>query len=149
MKDQSKNNIEFDIKFLSEALEIVKEESEEKFKKSMRSYHWSFIVSKKHGIIGWGQNSEKTHPIASKFGCRYHAIHSELAAYINTPTHYKKWNYMDKYCYMINIRINRFGELRRAAPCSSCQKFLITTGIKKVYYSIDNEISVDNLYIVR
>lgn len=136
-------------KIIKECLSLIKEEMKHRVypKSDGRSKHWTAIVHKRHGIIGWGSNSKKTHPIAYKYGHRFDNIHSELASYISMDSCYKNYEILRKNCYMLNLRMNRFFELRNSLPCPNCQKFIMTTGIKHVYYSTNDKIASDNVLV--
>lgn len=72
-----------------------------------------------------------THPLAKKFGHRYSAIHSELAALKNFPHNI---DYLDK-CTLINLRINKSNQLCMSKPCIKCQAMLAVFGIKRIFYT--------------
>jgi hypothetical protein len=98
--------------------------------------HWSFIVSN-NSIIEWATNNNGNN-IPIHFG--YHArlnwdgqpkTHAEFAAFkrargLLTPN--KKFE-------CVNIRLNRRGEIRMAAPCSCCSAFLCEMGCSKFYFT--------------
>lgn len=81
--------------------------------------HFSFIV-RKNLIVGFGYNNAwKTEPLASKFGHRYNAIHSEVAAIKSlgrSPITEDK--------VLINVRIGRNGEIGLSKPCKYCRSMI-------------------------
>lgn len=115
-------------KILSKALKIA---LDLKDIPNAKTIHFSFLV-KKNKIISIGWNTYcKTHPIANKFGHRENNIHSELSCIIN---HKRK---SLRNIVMINIRINKRGEIRNAIPCESCKKMLAFYKIDNIIYSTD------------
>lgn len=94
-----------------------------------KSKHISFIVDKNKILsVGWN-DGWKTHPLAKKHGYRFSSIHSELAAIIRIG--------IDN-CHgltLINVRVNSLGEIRISKPCSICQSWLSTLGLKQIYYT--------------
>jgi tRNA(Arg) A34 adenosine deaminase TadA len=97
-------------------------------------HHWkhvSFIVDRRSILsIGWNQPF-KTHPIAERFKYRYAAIHSELHAILKFPRPNKE---LYKYQF-INVRIDKFGKLKMAKPCSKCLVLLSFFGVRQVEFS--------------
>jgi len=73
--------------------------------------HCSLIIHK-NNIISVGINQFKTHPKAKEIGYRYDEVHSELDALLRCK---QKGNLT-----LLNIRFNRFGEMRLAKPCHLC-----------------------------
>jgi|TARA_Y100000389_G_scaffold200989_1_gene242630 hypothetical protein len=74
--------------------------------------HCSLIIYKNQ-IVSVGINGiGKTHPEAKRIGYRYDEVHSELDAVLKCK--YKK------NLTLLNLRFNRFGEMRIARPCQLC-----------------------------
>lgn len=93
-----------------------------------RCKHFSFLI-KKNKIISIGYNQPfKTHPLAKELGYRFSCIHSELHCLVSA----KRIEGM-----MINIRLDKFGNIRGAKPCPKCEKLLSRHGIPCIY-STDN-----------
>jgi len=103
------------------------------------SKHVSFVL-KKNKIVSFGINkSTQTHPLASKFQCRFGTIHSELSAILRA----KRMTEFDN-ATLVNVRLSaasiRLGVpiLRNSKPCPSCQKLILATPeIKNVLYTTD------------
>ena len=103
------------------------------------SKHVSFVL-KKNKIVSFGINkSTQTHPLASKFNCRFGTIHSELSAILRA----RRTADFDN-ATLVNVRLSAssiiLGEpvLRNSKPCPSCQKLILATPeIKTVLYTTD------------
>jgi hypothetical protein len=76
--------------------------------------HVSLILYKKQ-IISVGTNSFKTHPAAKQIGYRFEELHSELDAYTKVPKELRT-----KSLTLVNVRFNKYRQLRMAKPCSLC-----------------------------
>ena len=79
--------------------------------------HVSLIFYKKN-LLSIGTNSFKTHPQAKKIGYRFEEMHSELDAYTKVPREFK-----NKKLTLVNIRFNKFKQLRMAKPCNLCSEW--------------------------
>ena len=94
-----------------------------------RSKHFSFIV-KKNSIVSIGWNlSTKSHPIASKFGYRFDAIHSELSSILSFGDLINAHKYQ-----FLNLRFYN-GKIGISRPCDKCQRLLVHYGFNIVTYS--------------
>lgn len=76
--------------------------------------HLSLIFNKNR-LISTGCNHFKTHPKAKKIGYAYEEMHSELDAFRKLPHKYRNLKLT-----LVNVRFNRFGELRMSKPCELC-----------------------------
>ena len=105
-----------------------------KFTNPHRCKHFSFIV-KRSTILSFGQNTyDKTHPLGKYLGYRNASIHSELAAIVNF-----QWDREElQNCDIVNVRLNRHGQMRYAKPCPCCLHLLQNLGIKRAYYTNKN-----------
>lgn len=113
-----------------------------------RCWHLSLVFERTKLVIA-AENSVKSHPknlynlknfdIAKK-GCCSELILARRA---------RKFDSLDwRRITFINIRINRNGELKNSAPCSSCQNLLFGyLGVKNCYHTDDDgnfvEFSID------
>ena len=96
---------------------------------SGNSRHVSFILRRNKILsIGWN-NGRKTSVFAVKSGYRFGTIHAEVAAIRN----YYYPVYTLAKCNMVNIRINRMGELCMAKPCKICNLILEKFGLEVCY----------------
>jgi len=97
--------------------------------------HWSFLVCDNR-IYATGLN--RTHEPLIIYG--YHRkhdhtfrpkLHAELEAFRKFHGNLLQLHVME----MLNIRLNRRGELRCARPCTPCLNMLVGFEIKTVYWS--------------
>ena len=95
--------------------------------------HVSLVICKKR-IIAVGMNYFKTHPMAGKIGYRFGEMHSELDAFRKLNSEQKA-----KKLHLINIRFNRFGELRMSKPCEKCLPWCIEV-FHTIHYTTDSGI---------
>jgi len=95
--------------------------------------HVSMIFYKKT-LISVGTNSFKTHPKAKEIGYRYDEMHSELDAFTKIPKEYK-----DKRLILVNVRMNKYKELRMSKPCDLCLLWCKEI-FHKIYYTSDDGI---------
>jgi deoxycytidylate deaminase len=105
----------------------------DRFKNLPRSKnkHFSFII-RRNKILSFGYNDGwKTSPQSQKNGYRFNSIHSELASLIKYRSDYSQL----RKCKLINLRINRFGEIGMSRPCANCMKFITSLGINRIYYT--------------
>ena len=89
------------------------------------------VVNAPH-IVSVGYNSYKTHTRLAKI-TDYPCLHAETHAMFRAGL--DNIAGMDLYV----LRLGRRGEIRYAKPCSVCQYYITNTGLRNVYYSIDNE----------
>jgi deoxycytidylate deaminase len=59
-----------------------------------------------------------------------HTLHAEIACLNQIK---QDINYKDLELYIVRVKKN--GEYGLARPCASCMPFIISKGIKKIYYS--------------
>ena len=93
--------------------------------------HCSLIIHK-NKIVSVGVNGiGKTHPRAKQIGYRYDEVHSELDAVLKC-THRKNLT-------LLNLRFNRFGEMRIARPCRLCMPWC-KMYFDSIYYTMPEGI---------
>jgi len=94
--------------------------------------HWSFVV-KRNQIVEWATNTSGEPPKQFGYNARINEApaktHSEFNAYRRAKG-IIKGNFE-----LINVRLNRQGDLRNSAPCICCQSFLEVTGCTQVWHS--------------
>lgn len=96
--------------------------------------HYSFIL-KNGKVISWARNSKIEPPkhfgyhrkADSLFRPKYHA---ELAAYRKHP--------VKPPFEVVNVRMNKNGELRISKPCPACAKVMTALGCRRFYYSFND-----------
>jgi len=123
-------------KVINKCLKIAYELKEEN---KNRCKHCTFVI-KKNTILAVGVNKrDKTHPVAKRFGHRFENIHSEIDACTRFAIDYSK-------VYLVNIRLNKWGEIKMSKPCICCTGWLTTLGVKKVIYSTESGFKVLKLF---
>jgi hypothetical protein len=98
--------------------------------------HFTFICLR-NKIISMGYNNGwKTHPAGARFGARFNAVHSELAAIKSFP-----WKPLDlPDCTWYNVRIHKDGTPAMSRPCISCQQLLRSFDVHNVFYTDANGV---------
>jgi deoxycytidylate deaminase len=86
-------------------------------------------IFKRNKILSIGQNSFKTHPIAQKYGHRNNSLHAEISSAIR----YGNDDFSG--LSMAVLRISRQHKLALSKPCEHCQKFLLDTNLKNIFYT--------------
>jgi tRNA(Arg) A34 adenosine deaminase TadA len=98
--------------------------------------HFSFIVQN-NSIIGYGVNQDGE-PLVH-WGYKKMKLDPSYTPKIHAEIHAYKKNkgLLDKNqpFEIINIRLNKLGELRISKPCPCCYQLLTDLGCKKFYYS--------------
>lgn len=97
--------------------------------------HYTFIV-KNNKLLGYGCNMRGEPPVTFGYHERLNGgrpkLHSEFVAYKKMKGLLKGEAFE-----IINIRLNRKGEMKLSAPCNCCMNFLKETDCKNIYYSTD------------
>ena len=108
---------------------------------SNRTFHVTFGLDKKR-IIAIGINSIKTHPNIKKLNYRSQEgedlrdiarMHSELNCILKLQNKHGIDDFTN--IILVNIRLDRMGDVRYARPCNGCSHLLEQVGYKKLYYS--------------
>lgn len=89
--------------------------------------HHTFVIQKNQ-IVEWGQNKSGAPP---NFYKPHQKIHSEYVAYKKARGLLEKNKPFD----IINVRLNKQGDLRTSKPCLCCCNFLKTMKCRNVYFS--------------
>lgn len=101
-----------------------------------RKLHFSFVVQRRQ-ILEWGCNMLHEPPIHMGYIQRINGaepkLHSELVAYRRAKGIMKNRTFR-----LINIRLNRQGEIRLSKPCVCCYEILKTLGCSEFCYSTEN-----------
>lgn len=101
-----------------------------------KNRHFSFITLRNRIVsMGWN-DGYKTHPRARLLGYRFDTAHSELNAFLN----YRGDLDLLKKCSLVNVRVNRFKDVRIARPCVHCEKWISGLGFNEIWYT--NEVGV-------
>ena len=79
-------------------------------------------------------NYFKTHPMAKEFGYQFEEMHSELDAF-------RKLDRSDKAkkLHLINVRFNKFGQMRMSKPCEKCLPWCVEM-FSTIHYTTDQGI---------
>ena len=101
---------------------------------------YSFIVQD-NAVVEWSTNAagDPTGPLRAMYEARVAhldgrpKIHAEVRAYSKARGLLKR----DKSFEVANIRLNRKGQIRMAAPCNCCHCFLKSLGATKAYFTTD------------
>lgn len=117
-------------------------------------YHIGCIAVLKNRIIAMSSNKLKTHPnqaLYDKFRefnniksdpKNMHSLHAEIACLSLIKD--LNINYKDIELYIVRLRKDRAYGLAR--PCAACMNFILTKGIKKIYYTTNMGYTFENLY---
>ena len=93
--------------------------------------HYSFIIQK-NKVVEWGTNVSKVPPMIQFGYPKTAGWHSEANAYR------KAKGILDSSSFeVINIRLNRQGDLRLSKPCKCCHSFLTELGCSAVWFSTE------------
>ena len=99
---------------------------------SKNNFRLSAILVKKNRMREAAVNSRKTHPLLSNF-YSFPFLHAESSVIIKHGI-----SNCEGYILYV-IRILKNNNLALAKPCFACQKLIQSVGIKRVYYSINND----------
>jgi hypothetical protein len=94
------------------------------------------LIFHKNRLLSVGRNCFKTHPKAKEIGYAYEEMHSELDAYRKVPK-----NYRGLKLTLVNVRFNRFQQLRMSRPCELCTPWCREV-FDTIYYTDDEGIKV-------
>lgn len=98
-----------------------------------RKYHYSFIIAD-NSILEYSPNTNHVVPkhfgYEARIGGNEAFCHSEIAAYQKA-----KGLLLGRKFEIVNIRLNKSGEIRLSKPCSVCFTVLRGLGCKKFYFS--------------
>lgn len=90
--------------------------------------HTSLIL-RKGKVVSVGTNNFRTHPLAKKYGYRFDEVHSELDALL-------KYDGPKNGLTLVNIRYNRFKQMRFSKPCAKCLKWCLAI-FDDIWYTTD------------
>ena len=94
------------------------------------------VLVKGGSVLNWSANQNKVQRWAQRFrshGCGHATHHAELGAVLGVAR--DKTTGSDVYV----VRISKKGSLLMSKPCEMCQELLRHVGVKRVFYSIDDE----------
>ena len=94
------------------------------------------VLVKDGSVLNWSANRNKVQRWAQRFrshDCGHATHHAELGAILGVAR--DKTTGSDIYV----ARISKKGSLLMSKPCEMCQELLRHVGVKRVFYSIDDE----------
>ena len=108
------------------------------------NFKLSAALALKKGIISFGYNQMRTHPLQSQFAKNEHAIylHAEINAIASALNHIDKTDMRKATLYV--YRVKRSGPDAmdwidgNACPCSGCTAAVLAFGIQRVIHSTDD-----------
>lgn len=98
-------------------------------------YRHGAILAKGSSILSTSENKNKYNSFADRF-CQHNGIatiHAELGCILGVN------NSITRNGSIYVVRIGKKGQLKNSKPCCMCMSCMSFVGIKKVYYSIDEE----------
>lgn len=94
--------------------------------------HFSFIVQR-NKLVEWGTNVPKADPLTFFGYSNISGVHAETNAYAKAKGILDK-NYSFE---VVNIRLNKSGDLKLSKPCACCYSFLESFGCSTVWFSTE------------
>jgi len=97
--------------------------------------HFTFMCDKSRIIsIGWNNTYKDSEKInGRKFRYPLGGVHAEAAAIGRLDD-----LNLCRRATLVNIRLNRQGELRNSKPCAVCMALLANLGIPRIYHTTEN-----------
>jgi tRNA(Arg) A34 adenosine deaminase TadA len=113
----------------------ILEKAIQEAKKSEHNQRVGAVIFDKNKIVSCGHNypQKSVRSITKKFINWPNSVHGEIDALIKARTDVKGMS-------ILVVRINKSGLLRLAKPCEMCYSYLCFVGIKKIFYSTEEEI---------
>lgn len=102
--------------------------------KSEHQHRLGCVIFKKKSIISKAYNKPFAfhsclHP---KYQNYFGSVHAEVAAIISAKKDLRN-------CELCVVRLGSKGDLRLSLPCEYCMTYIVDVGVKKVYYTDNNE----------
>ena len=110
--------------------------------------HYSFVVQDNqilgYGVnrsadppIHWGYQRDRTNELPNHRRCQWENYRPKIHAEIDAYRKVKGIMNHNRDFEIINIRLNKKGEIRNSKPCSCCFKLLKELGCSKFWYSFE------------
>lgn len=98
--------------------------------------HYSFIIQGNQ-IVEWGTNNKRVPAIHNGYHDRIRDLDFSPKTHSEVDAWKKASGILDnrRSFQMINIRLNKAGEIRNSKPCECCFEILKAMGCSKFYYS--------------
>lgn len=93
--------------------------------------HFTYIINK-NKIVSLGFNHyRKSHPLGKLYGLHDGTLHSEVAAI----TRFQGRPADLMYHSLVNVRVNREGDVQMSRPCQFCRRMLSSFGFNEVWWT--------------
>ena len=107
-----------------------------------RRYHFTIAFDVNKPILICQNNPIKVNHKAYRIGQQFNIKTYQDFPYVHSESYLiskllDRYNSLDTNLSIVNVRINRQGLILLSKPCDNCQKILDAVGLKKVYWSID------------
>lgn len=108
-----------------------------------RRYHFAIAFDNNKPILIAENNPIKIDNKAYKIGQKFNIKQYKEYPYSHAESHLvsqllDRYNTIRSNLSLVVLRINRQGRILMSKPCENCQRILDAVGLKKVYWSIDN-----------
>jgi len=108
-------------------------------RRSSSIYRVGAVIFKGKRVVSIGSNIKRNvRSINRRFVKWPTSIHAEVCAIINAKQNLKGYS-------LLVVRLDRAGNMSLAKPCKHCQGYIRYVGIKKIYYSTKNGITLMKL----
>lgn len=109
-----------------------------------RRYHFAIAFNCNKPIIIAQNNPTKISHKAYQIGKQFNIKHYQRYPYAHAESHLvskllNTYNAIDTNLSIVVLRFNKQGKILLSKPCKNCQKILDALGLKKVYWSIDEQ----------
>lgn len=105
-------------------------------KEDRRCFHYSFLFNKTKLLV-IAENKDSTHPRnrfnLKEFDISLKGVCSEMSLFLKAKSKFNNLNW--KKLTLINVRLNRNGEVSNSCPCNSCKSLINYLGLRNVYHS--------------
>jgi hypothetical protein len=107
-----------------------------------RRYHFTIAFDVNKPILICQNNPIKVNHKAYRIGQQFNIKTYQDFPYVHSESYLiskllDRYNSIDTNLSVVNVRINRQGIILLSKPCDNCQKILDAVGLKKVYWSIN------------
>lgn len=107
-------------------------------KEKRRTFHFS-ILYKNNKVLCIAENIHKTHP-RNRFNLRdfdvsMKGVCSEMSLFLKVKSKFDNLDW--RRLTLVNVRVDRNGQLRNSAPCPACKNLLRYVGVSSVYHTTD------------
>ena len=107
----------------------------------VRKFKLGAVVKRGGRILSVGVNTYKTYSPDFEETDKYPprnqwTVHAEVAAL-------RSLNFDARGAILYVARVNKYGDYRMSKPCKNCMAAIQAAGIKRVVYTIDNEIDLE------